>query len=98
MLPFVLAHPSRSAQAAMPSSAIEPLERVVRAFLRERGLNFWVSGDETTLPGPTGCWESIHYQTPVQTQIQLNPPSFTPDSNDDQKLEHSNNDDTSSPD
>lgn len=95
MQPFVLAHPSRSAQAAMPASAIAPMERVVRAFLQERGLNFWVSGDETTLPGITGCWETIHYQTPVQTQIQLNPPQFTQDYNDDEKLEHSNNDDTS---
>jgi len=95
MLPFVLAHPSRSAQAAMPSSAIEPSERLVRAFLQERGISVWASGDEITLPGPTGSYEKIHYQTPVQTKLQLDPPQFTQDYNDDEKLEHSNNDDTS---
>ncbi len=95
MLPFVLAHPSRSARAAMPSSAIEPMERAVRSFLQERGLSFWISNSETTLPGPTGCWEKTYYQTAVQTQISFNPPGFTQDYNQDEKLEHSNNDDTS---
>ena len=94
MLPFVLANPSRSANAAVPASVLEPTEAKVRAFYEERDIKVALASNMTTVPGPTGSWEHVATTTYHQTQITFTPAAdFSNDEEKDDNLEHNNNDD-----
>jgi hypothetical protein len=92
LVPFALAQPSRAIHATTFSETLQPRKDKVKAFFEKRGM--WASEGEITLPGPTWSWSTTHSETPLHTQATLNPPDWSPDSQDDEKPENTKDDET----